>query len=132
MVSVGLEQSELLNSKLPSLLRFEVEQALAGRIGARLAPGDAFAPWFDLHFLVLATRDKESELHKLAQSFRSGIDVRPAVVSRGQIKVTARVQLIPAIADPQRWLDHTLNIWAQRTTTSPSASRPAPDRHRAH
>lgn len=122
LVSVGLEQSELLNSKLPSLLRFEVEQALAGRIGARLAPGDAFAPWFDLHFLVLATRDKESELHELAQSFRSGIDVRPAVVSRGQIKVTARVQLIPAIADPQRWLDHTLNIWAQRTTTSPSAS----------
>lgn len=122
LVSVGLEQSDVLISKLPSLLRFEVEQALAGRIAARVAPGDAFAPWFDLHFLVLASRDDESELHQLAQSFRSGIDVRPAVVSRGQIKVTARVQLIPATSDPQRWLDHALAIWAQRTTTSASAS----------
>ena len=108
LISVGLEQAEVLISKLPSLLRFEVEQALAGRIAARLGPGDAFTPWNDLHFLVLASRDEESELRQLAQSFRSGIDVRPAVVSRGQIKVTARVQVIPAASDPQRWLDHAL------------------------
>ncbi len=126
LISVGLEQSEMLISKLPSLLRFEVEQALAGRIAARVAPGDAFAPWFDLHFLVLASRDDASELHQLAQSFRSGIDVRPAVVSRGQIKVSARVQLIAATDDPQRWLDHALAIWAQRTTSSPSASGQRP------
>lgn len=122
LISVGLEQSESLSGKLPSLLRFEVEQALAGRIAARVGPGDAFAPWNDLHFLVLAARGDESELHQLAQSFRSGIDIRPAVVSSGQIKVTARVQLTAADEDPQRWLDRALATWSQRTTTSASAS----------
>lgn len=126
LISVGLEQTDALTAKLPSLLRFEVEQAIAGRIAARVAPGDAFAPWHDLHFLVLATRADQSELYQLAQSFRAGIDVRPAVVSRGQIKVTARVQLIPADDDPQRWLDHALGSWTQSRTSSAATTGQRP------
>ncbi len=125
LISVGLEQTDALTARLPSLLRFEIEQALAGRIAARVAPGDAFSPWHDLHFLVLASRAEEGELHQLAQSFRSGIDVRPAVVSVGQIKVTARVQLTPAEDDSQRWLDRALSSWISRTTSaSASGQRP--------
>lgn len=125
LISVGLEQTDALTGKLPSLLRFEVEQALAGRIAARVEPGDAFSPWHDLHFLVLAHRAEEGELHQLAQSFRNGIDVRPAVVSRGQIKVNARVQLTLADDDPQRWLDKALSSWVARTSSaSLSGQRP--------
>lgn len=128
LISVGIEQSDLLSSKLPSLLRCEIEQALAGRIAARVQPGDAFGPWHDLHFLVLAARPDEASLQQLMQSFKNGIDVRPVVVSRGQIKVNARVQLMFADSDPQRWLDQALNGWTQRrpVTVVPKPGPPPP------
>jgi DNA-binding response OmpR family regulator/EAL domain-containing protein (putative c-di-GMP-specific phosphodiesterase class I) len=125
LISVGLEQSEALSSKLPTLLRCEIEQALAGRIAARVQPGDAFGPWNDLHFLVLAARPDEASLRQLMQSFKSGIDVRPVVISRGQIKVSARVQLSMADGDLQRWLDRALAGWSQ-PRRAVDATRPAP------
>lgn len=113
LISVGLEQSPQLLRKLPALLRCEIEQALAGRIAARLAPGDAFAPWQDLHFLVLAARATPAELQQLAQGLRQGIDVRPLVISRGQLEVRARLQLVPGGDDPQAWLEQALAAWAR-------------------
>lgn len=127
LISVGLEHADALAHKLPSLLRLEVEQALAGRIAARVQAGDAFSPWNDLHFLVLAARPDEASLHQLMQSFRSGIDIRPVVISRGQIKVQARVQLTLAESDPQRWLDTALASWTQRKPIArPAEPEPAP------
>lgn len=127
LISVGVEQSAQLGQKLPALLRCEMEQAIAGRIGARLAPGDAFAPWFDLHFLVLAARPERADLQLLVQSLRNGIDVRPLVVSRGQIALRARVQLVPAGDDPQRWLEQALAAWQRPTPVAAPAEAPAPE-----
>jgi CheY-like chemotaxis protein/EAL domain-containing protein (putative c-di-GMP-specific phosphodiesterase class I) len=124
LLSVGLLQGDALIAKLPSLLRCEIEQALAGRIAARLKPGDAFGPWQELHFLVLVARSETSELRQLAQQLRHGIDVRPVVISRGQIKVQARIQVVAADPDPQRWLDQSLALWAQRGGATAGADEP--------
>ncbi len=113
LISVGIENAKALTEKLPSLLRCEMEQAISGRIAARLGAGDSFGPWNEFHFLVLAARNSEGELHQLAQNLRQGIDVRPVVVSRGQIKVQARVELCAALPDAQRWLDLALGVWAR-------------------
>lgn len=129
LISVGLAQSDTLSTKLPSLLRCEIEQAVAGRIAARLAPGDAFGPWHDLHFLVLAARVDREALQQLAQSLRHGIDVRPLVISRGQLKVSASVQVTEALGDPQAWIDGSLSAWERREKPAPvklAASRPSP------
>ena len=124
LISVGIENAKALTTKLPSLLRCEMEQAIAGRIAARLAPGDSFGPWDELHFLVLASRGSDGELHQLAQSLRQGIDVRPVVISRGQVKVQARIEVSTALPDAQRWLDVSLAMWA-RGAKSPSPVEPA-------
>lgn len=113
LISVGIENAKALIEKLPSLLRCEMEQAISGRIAARLGAGDSFGPWDEFHFLVLAARSSEGELHELAQNLRQGIDVRPVVVSRGQIKVQARVELCAALPDAQRWLDLAMALWAR-------------------
>ncbi|MGE4071021.1 MAG: response regulator [Lysobacterales bacterium] len=125
LISVGLENAKALTEKLPSLLRCEMEQAISGRIAARLGAGDSFGPWDEFHFLVLAARNSEGELHQLAQNLRQGIDVRPVVVSRGQIKVQARVELCAALPDAQRWLDLALGLWARGGKTE-GASQSAP------
>jgi DNA-binding response OmpR family regulator/EAL domain-containing protein (putative c-di-GMP-specific phosphodiesterase class I) len=124
LISLGLAQSDTLSPKLPSLLRCEIEQAVAGRIAARLAPGDAFGPWHDLHFLILAARPDVAALQQLAQSLKHGIDVRPLVISRGQIKVNAQVQLTHALGDPQAWIDACLDTWSHRTDTAPAKAGP--------
>ena len=136
LISGGLENGEQLAQKLPALVRCEIEQALAGRIAARVQPGDAFAPWQDLHFLVMAARPTVRALQQLAHSFKTGIDVRPVVISRGQIKVSSRIQLTGADGDPQRWLEQALASWtrvsgyappmmAQPQPQSPRRSEPA-------
>lgn len=117
LISVGLDQGEALAARMPALLRCEIEQALAGRIGARIDAGDVYAPWHELHFLVLAARPDHAALQRLAQSFKAGIDVRPVVVGRGQITVRGRVQLVPALDDPERWLDQALAAWARGDAT---------------
>lgn len=122
LISIGVEQAEQLSGKLPALLRCEVEQAIAGRIAARLQPGDAYAPWHDLHFLLLATRSDNAALTQLAQSLRNAIDVRPVAISRGQLKVRARVQLVPAEDDPQRWLDRALAVWKRAPAAGATAA----------
>jgi len=124
LLSVGLDQSDTLAPKLPTLLRCEIEQAIAGRIAARLRPGDAFGPWHELHFLVLVARTDVAELHQLAQSLRHGIDVRPVVVSRGQMRVSARVQITMADGDPQLWIDHALTGWARRRVAATTSDEP--------
>lgn len=117
LISVGLDQGEALAARMPALLRCEIEQALAGRIGARIDAGDVYAPWHELHFLVLAARPDHAALQRLAQSFKAGIDVRPVVVGRGQITVRGRVQLVPALDDPERWLDQALAAWTRGDAT---------------
>ena len=129
LISIGIEQAEQLSGKLPALLRCEVEQAIAGRIAARLQPGDAYAPWHELHFLLLTARSDNAGLAQLAQSLRNAIDVRPVAISRGQLKVRARVQLVPADDDPQRWLDRALAVWKRGTVApaQPATARTAGD-----
>jgi CheY-like chemotaxis protein len=130
LISVGIENAKALTEKLPSLLRCEMEQAISGRIAARLGAGDSFGPWDEFHFLVLAARNSEGELHQLAQNLRQGIDVRPVVVSRGQVKVQARVELCAALPDAQRWLDLALGLWARSGkpvfAAEPGPAAPAP------
>jgi EAL domain-containing protein (putative c-di-GMP-specific phosphodiesterase class I) len=135
LISVGLEQGDTLAQKLPALVRCEIEQALAGRIAARVQPGDAFGPWQDFHFLVMAARPNVRALQQLAHSLKTGIDVRPVVISRGQIKVVARIQMTAAEGDPQRWLEQALTLWARASgyasplplaPASPLPGRPEP------
>lgn len=125
LISVGLENGEQLAQKLPALVRCEIEQALAGRIAARVQPGDAFGPWQDFHFLVMAARPSARHLQQLAHSFKSGIDVRPVVISRGQIKVNARIQMTAAEGDPQRWLEQALNSWTRAHGSAPAFGMPS-------
>lgn len=125
LISVGINNAKELTAKLPSLLRCEMEQAISGRIAARLGAGDSFGPWDELHFLVLAARQSEGELHQLAQNLRQGIDVRPIVISRGQIKVTARIEFSAALPDAQRWLDLALAMWMRAAQTAPAMTKPA-------
>jgi len=110
-------------ARLPSLLRCEIEHAVSGRIAARLNAGDAFAAWDDLHFLILAARADQLSLEQLAHSLRLGVEIRPLVVSIGQLKMKALVQTHWAVDEPQAWLDASLADGRQVRSAIPPLPR---------
>lgn len=107
LMSVRLDQAEALGRRLGQAGAYELEQAVAERIGAELGPEDAFTLWLEFGFGVLARRDSKEAITALAEALCGAVSRRQFELGDDTLALTASigVALPPAQggANPDHW-----------------------------
>lgn len=107
LMALRIDQAKALMDALGQGAAFELEQAIAARFAATLAPGDAHSLWMPFGFGVLAMRDDRAAVEALGRALCACIADEPFEVGGAAMRLTASVgiALSPAAADadPDRW-----------------------------
>ena len=108
LVAVRLDQQRALAETLGQAAAFELEQAVALRLGTQLAPGDAHALWMEFGFGLLVRREDRDAVEALARRLCAAVAAAPFEV-RGKshaLTVSVGIALAPAgvdSGDVDRW-----------------------------
>lgn len=108
LISVKFDQADALGKQLGLGGAYELEQSVAQRFAAVLAPDDAYTLWLEFGFGILANRDSREEIVELAQNLCRSMLRKPFLVQNQETTLTLSVgvALPPAGAgagDPDRW-----------------------------
>ncbi|MGH8029101.1 MAG: response regulator, partial [Arenimonas sp.] len=108
LMSVKLDQADVLDDRLGLAGAFDLEQRVATRLAAVLRPEDAYTLWLEFGFGVLVSRDGHAEVVELAAKLCASVAGEPFDVQGEKMPLTLSVGVAltptgPAAGDPDRW-----------------------------
>jgi len=108
LMSVKLDQADLLDDRLGLAGAFDLEQRVAARLAAVLLPDDAYTLWLEFGFGVLVNRDGHAEIVELARRLCAAVAEQPFDVQGEKMALTLSVGVAlppsgPGAGDPDRW-----------------------------
>jgi CheY-like chemotaxis protein/EAL domain-containing protein (putative c-di-GMP-specific phosphodiesterase class I)/GGDEF domain-containing protein len=108
LMSVKLDQADVLGDRLGLADAHGLEQRVAARMGAMLRPGDACTLWLEFGFGILVDRPSVDEVREVARRLCEVVAADPFEVrgERMRLTLSVGVSLSPtgaAAGDPDRW-----------------------------
>jgi CheY-like chemotaxis protein/EAL domain-containing protein (putative c-di-GMP-specific phosphodiesterase class I)/GGDEF domain-containing protein len=106
LLSVKLDQADMLDDRLGLAGAFELEQRVAARLATALHADDAYTLWLEFGFGILVNRESREEVEALARELCAVVAREPFEVQGLATPLTLSVGVsLPPVgsADPDRW-----------------------------